>query len=214
MFNCLLTEKIQRWRIKILREYFPKDFQGALIFPEDDNYEDLRKIWNGLYDKYPAAIAMCNSVQDVITAVNYVRKNKMVFSVRGGGHDYAGNSVCENGLVIDLSPMNNIEVDPDSKTAVVQGGARVGELDAASQKYGLAVPTGTVSSIGIGGMTLGGGSGYLSRKLGLTLDNLISVELVTAEGKFISADEHENPDLFWGIRGGGGNFGVVTSFKF
>ncbi len=193
---------------------FSKEFKGELILPEDKQYDKARRLWNGLYDKYPAAIARCRDESDVVKAVNFVREREMIFSVRGGGHDYAGNSVCDNGLVIDLSEMDKIQVDPDSKIAVVQGGATIGQLDEATQKYSLAIPTGSVSSIGIGGMTLGGGSGYLSRKFGLTLDSLISAEIVTADGKMVTANESENEDLFWAIRGGGGNFGIVTSFKF
>ncbi len=191
-----------------------ENFKGELIFPEDDQYDKARQLWNGLYDKYPAGIARCGKPSDVVTAVNFVRENEVAFSVRGGGHDYAGNSVCDDGLVIDLSPMNKVEVDLKTKTAVVQGGATVGEFDAAAQKHGLATTTGTVSTIGIGGLTLGGGSGYLSRRYGMTLDNVISVEIVTADGRQILASEEENADLFWAIRGGGGNFGIVTSFKF
>ena len=193
---------------------FQKEFKGHLILAGDEKYDNARQLWNGLYEKYPAAIAYCKIPSDVVTAINFVRENQLIFSVRGGGHDYAGNSVCEDGLVIDLSPMNKVEIDPGLLTAAVQGGATVGEFDAEAQKFGLATPTGTVSTIGIGGLTLGGGSGYLSRRFGMTLDNLISAEIVTAEGKIVTARETENQDLFWAVRGGGGNFGVVTSFKF
>lgn len=193
---------------------FSEDFVGELILPEDGRYNKTRQLWNGLYNKYPAGIARCEKPQDIVSAVNFVRENDVIFSVRGGGHDYAGNSVCDDGLVIDLSPMNKVEVDPNTKTAVVQGGATVGEFDAAAQKHGLATTTGTVSTIGIGGLALGGGSGYLSRRFGMTLDNVLSVEIVTADGRHVSANEEENADLFWAVRGGGGNFGIVTSFKF
>lgn len=193
---------------------FAKEFQGQLILPEDKQYDAARQVWNGLYDKYPAAIARCKNSSEVQAAVNFAKEQKLLLSVRGGGHDYAGNSVCDNGLVIDLSEMDKIQVDRDTKTAVVQGGATVGQFDEATQKYSLAIPTGTVSSIGIGGLTLGGGSGYLSRKFGLTLDSLISAEIVTADGKIVTANESDNKDLFWAIRGGGGNFGIITSFKF
>ncbi|HSP40625.1 MAG TPA: FAD-binding oxidoreductase, partial [Gillisia sp.] len=193
---------------------FARQFSGKFILPADMDYDEARRLWNGLYDKYPAGISLCSTTSEVVEAVNFVRENDVTFSVKGGGHDYAGNSVCDGGLVIDLSKMNQVEVDPDAKTAVVQGGATIGQLDETTQKYSLAIPTGTVSSIGIGGLTLGGGSGYLSRKFGLTLDSLISAEIVTADGKIVTANESENGDLFWAIRGGGGNFGIVTSFKF
>ncbi|WP_051286555.1 FAD-binding oxidoreductase [Salinimicrobium terrae] len=193
---------------------FSEVFEGEMIFPENDRYDKARKLWNGLYNKYPAAIARCGKPSDVVAAVNFVRENDLTFSVRGGGHDYAGNSVCDDGLVIDLSSMNKVEVDPNIKKAIVQGGATVGEFDAAAQKHGLATTTGTVSTIGIGGLALGGGSGYLSRRFGMTLDNVVSVEIVTADGRHILASAEENSDLFWAVRGGGGNFGIVTSFKF
>ncbi len=195
-------------------EQFTKSFKGDLITPEEQGYDEARQLWNGLYDKYPAAIARCRKAEDVVTAVNFVRENNMIFSVKGGGHDYAGNSVCDDGLVIDLSPMNKVEIDASNKKAYVQAGAKVGEFDSAAQIHGLATPTGTVSTIGIGGLALGGGSGYLSLRFGLTLDNILSVEIVTADGKIITAREKENEDLFWAIRGGGGNFGIVTSFTF
>lgn len=191
-----------------------QEFQGDLILAGNEGYDKARRLWNGLYDKYPKAIAYCKTPLDVVKAINFSRENELIFSVRGGGHDYAGNSVCEDGLVIDLSRMNEVEVDPAKQTATVGGGSTVGEFDAAAQKYGLASTTGTVSTIGIGGLTLGGGSGYLSRKLGMALDNLISAEVVTARGKLVRASENQNEDLFWAIRGGGGNFGVVTSFEF
>ncbi len=195
-------------------EKFSKEFEGELILPEDDRYDKARRLWNGLYNKYPAGIACCRNPLDAVTVVNFVRENEVTFSVRGGGHDYAGNSVCDGGLIIDLSLMNKVEVDAENRTAQVEGGATVGEFDAAAQEYGLATTTGTVSTIGIGGLALGGGSGYLSRRFGMTLDNIISVQIVTADGRLISASEEENQDLFWAIRGGGGNFGIVTSFKF
>ncbi len=193
---------------------FANKFSGKLIFPQDKEFDSARRVWNGRYNKYPVAIAKCKKSDEVQAAVNFARDNKLQLAVRGGGHDYAGNSVCDKGLVIDISEMNKIQVDPDSKTAIVQGGTTIGQLDDATQKFSLAIPTGTVSSIGIGGLTLGGGSGYLSRKFGFTLDSLISAEIVTANGKIITANENENEDLFWAIRGGGGNFGIVISFKF
>ncbi len=200
--------------IKTVFKKFAKEFHGEVILPEDDQYNASRQLWNGLYDKYPAAVARCESPHDVIVAVNFARENDIVISVKSGGHDYAGNSVCNDGLVIDLSPMNKIEVDENQRTARVEGGATVGQFDAEAQKYKLATTTGTVSSIGIGGLALGGGSGYLSRMFGMTLDNVLSVDIVTADGNFVTANEKENEDLFWAVRGGGGNFGIVTSFKF
>lgn len=198
----------------LMYKEFKREFQGRLILPDDHQYEEARKIWNGLYDKHPAAIAKCENSSHVQTAVNFAREHQVLLAVKGGGHDYAGNSVCDNGLIIDLSEINKIEVDPHTKTAVVEGGATIGQFDEAAQKYSLTIPTGTVSSIGIGGLTLGGGSGYLSRKFGLALDSLVSAKVVTAGGKIVTANESENEDLFWAIRGGGGNFGIVTSFKF
>ncbi len=197
-----------------LIEKFSQSFMGDLIVPENEKYNKARQLWNGLYDKFPVAIAYCRNSDDVIEAVNFVRENDMIFSVRGGGHDYAGNSVCDDGLVIDLSMMNKVKIDKENKKAYVQAGAKVGEFDAAAQVHGLATPTGTVSTIGIGGLALGGGSGYLSPRFGLTLDNILSVKIVTADGRLLTANEKENEDLFWAVRGGGGNFGIVTSFEF
>jgi FAD/FMN-containing dehydrogenase len=191
-----------------------KEFKGEMILPEDDQYDAARQLWNGLYDKYPAAVARCESPQHVIAAVNFARENEVIVAVKGGGHDYAGNSVCDDGLVIDLSRMQKVEVNENQRTARVEGGATVGQFDAEAQKYGLATTTGTVSTIGIGGLTLGGGSGYLSRRFGMTLDNVLSVDIVTADGNLVRANEKENEDLFWAVRGGGGNFGIVTAFKF
>ncbi|MBZ9730034.1 FAD-binding oxidoreductase [Salegentibacter sp. JZCK2] len=199
---------------KTIVEKFAKELEGQLILPGDDAYDEGRRVWNGLYDKHPAGIVRCRKPSEVIAAVNFAREHKLVLSVRGGGHDYAGNSVCNDGLVIDLSLMNKVEVDPEKKTARVEGGATLGQFDAVAQEHGLATTTATVSSVGIGGSTLGGGSGYLLRKHGLTLDNLLSVEIITADGNLITAGKGENEDLFWAIRGGGGNFGVVTSFIF
>lgn len=210
MFN----EKIKSMTKKMNFEEFSKKLEGHLITPEDDTYEEDRKSWNGFFDKRPAAIARCRNRSDVVKAVNFVREEGINFSVRGGGHDYAGNSVCDRGLVIDLSLMNNVVIDAENKTAFVEGGATVGKFDGAAQEYGLATPTGTVSTVGIGGLALGGGSGYLSSRFGLTLDNVLEVEIVTADGSTLIANETKHEELFWAVRGGGGNFGVVTSFKF
>ncbi len=189
------------------------EFEGEWISPGDHLYDEARKGWNALFDKRPKAIARCKNVQDVQRAVHFARENALLLSIKGGGHDYAGKSICD-GLVIDLSMMRQVQVDPDKQVAVVQGGATLGELDAASTKYNLAVPGGTASSIGIGGLTLGGGTGYLSKLYGLTLDNLLEAQVITADGEERTASNKENPDLFWAIRGGGSNFGVVTSFTF
>ncbi len=199
---------------KAVFKEFATEFRGEMILPEDDQYDAARQLWNGLYDRYPAGVARCESPQEVIAAVNFARENDVMVAVKGGGHDYAGNSVCNDGLVIDLSPMHKVEVDEHQKTARVEGGATVGQFDAKAQKYGLATTTGTASNIGIGGLALGGGSGYLSRRFGMTIDNVLSVDIVTAEGNLVKANESENEDLFWAVRGGGGNFGIVTAFKF
>jgi hypothetical protein len=189
-------------------------FSGELLRPSDDGYEAARSIWNAMIDRRPALIARCTSSQDVIEAVNFARENHLLLSVRGGGHNVAGNALNDGGLMIDLSPMKEIQVDPQNATANAQPGVVFGELDRATQPYGLAVPGGIVSETGIAGLTLGGGFGWLTRKYGFTCDNLISAEVVTADGELLAASEDENPDLYWGIRGGGGNFGIVTSFKY
>src|ERR687889_768462 len=173
-----------------------------------------RLLWNGLIDKRPALIARCVGVGDVIDSVNFARENELLVAVRGGGHNVAGNAVCDGGLVIDLSAMKGVRVDPERRTVHAEGGATLGDLDRETQVFGLATPLGVVSETGIAGLTLGGGIGWLRRKHGLSSDNLVSVDLVTANGRFLTASETENEDLFWGIRGGGDNFGVVTSFEY
>jgi FAD/FMN-containing dehydrogenase len=193
---------------------FKQQLQGRLVTPADEAYEEARKVWNGLIDKRPALIARCAGAADVMAAVDFARRQEILTSVRSGGHNVAGQAVCNDGLVIDLSPMRAVRVDPISRTVQVQGGATLGDIDRATQPFGLAVPIGLVSATGIGGLTLHGGLGWLTRKHGLTIDNLISVEIVTADGRLRKASETENADLFWAIRGGGGNFGVVTSFEF
>ncbi len=187
---------------------------GELIRPTDEVYDEARKVWNGLIDKHPALIARCADAGDVVTAVNFAREHDVLLSVRSGGHNVAGRAVCDEGLVVDLSPMRDVRVDPIRRTVQVQGGATLGDIDRATQPLGLAVPIGVVSATGIGGLTLHGGVGWLMRKYGLTIDNLLSVDIVTADGRLRRASETEHGDLFWAIRGGGGNFGIVTSFEF
>lgn len=198
----------------VLVQAFQTRFQGEVLRPSDPGYDEARTIWNRMIDKYPALIARCIHANDVIQAVNFARDNNLRLSVRGGGHNVAGTAVCDQGLMIDLSLMKEIQVDPQGRTATAQPGVVFGELDRATQPYGLAVPGGIVSATGMAGLTLGGGFGWLTRKYGFTSDNLISAEVVTAAGELLTASATENADLFWGLRGGGGNFGVVTSFKF
>ncbi len=190
------------------------DFGGQLVLPGDTAYEKARRIWNASIDKHPAMIARCSGVADIASAIAFARANDLPASVRGGGHNVAGRALCDNGVVIDLSMMKGVIVDPHARTVRVQGGATLADVDRETHAFGLAVPTGTVSMTGIAGLTLGGGVGWLVRKYGLTCDNLISCEVVTANGDLITASETANPDLFWGLRGGGGGFGVVSSFLF
>ena len=193
---------------------FGVSLRGELILPTDPAYDSARKVYNGMIDKRPALIAKCNDVADVITAVNFGRENDMLVSIRGGGHNAGGLGICDDGLVIDLSNINYVRVDNKSKTIRVGGGTTWGDVDHATHPYGLAVPTGIISTTGVGGLSLGGGLGYLSRKYGLTIDSILEVDMVLADGSFVTASATENPDLFWAIRGGGGNFGIVTSFLF
>ncbi|MDL5363149.1 FAD-binding oxidoreductase [Halalkalicoccus sp. NIPERK01] len=195
-------------------EQFEVGFHGDLIRPDDVDYDDARGVWNGMIDKHPALIARCRGVGDVISAVNFARENGLLVAVRGGGHNVAGTAVCDDGLVIDLSEMRGVRIDPDAQRAWVQAGATWADVDHETQAFGLATPGGAVSETGVAGLTLGGGIGHLRCKYGLTCDNLRSVDLVTADGTFVTASEDEAPDLFWGLRGGGGNFGVVTGFEF
>ncbi|GAB3200202.1 FAD-binding oxidoreductase [Pontibacter aydingkolensis] len=187
---------------------------GRLIQQTDEDYNEARKVYNGMIDKHPRMIARCEDVADVVFAVNYARENNMLVAIKGGGHNGAGLGMCDDGLVIDLSRLDSVRVDPDRKTARVEGGCTWRKVDHATHTFGLAVPSGIISSTGVGGLTLGGGIGYLSRRYGLTIDNLLEAEMVLANGSFVRASESENADLFWAIRGGGGNFGVVTSFLF
>ena len=195
-------------------EQFRAGLRGDLIQPEDEGYDEARKVYNAMIDKRPRMIARCADVADVISCVNFARENDVLLAVRGGGHNGGGLGVADDGLVIDLSPMRGVRVDPDAHTVRVEGGATWGDVDHATHAFGLAVPTGIISTTGVGGLTLGGGHGHLSRKYGLTIDNLLEADVVLADGSFVKASEEENADLFWAIRGGGGNFGVVTSFLF
>jgi FAD/FMN-containing dehydrogenase len=187
---------------------------GTLVLPNDASYDAQRRVWNGSIDRHPAAIARCANVADVAAALRFARTHDLLVAVRGGGHSFPGHSVCDNGMLIDLSMMKGIRVDPQARTVRVQGGAQLGELDAATQPYGLAVTSGIVTHTGVAGLTLGGGIGWIMRKYGLTIDHLLSVELVGADGQLVKASASENADLFWGVRGGGGNFGIATQFEF
>ncbi|GAB2630001.1 FAD-binding oxidoreductase [Kribbella swartbergensis] len=187
---------------------------GTVLAPDDPGYDDARRLWNAAIDKRPAVIARCRSAADVSAAISFARTHGLEIAVRGGAHNPGGSSAVDNGLMIDLSLMNQVTVDPVAKRAWAGGGALLGQLDAAAQAHGLATPAGMVSHTGVGGLTLGGGMGWLSRKHGLSIDNIVSVEIVTADGQIRRAAEDESPDLFWAVRGGGGNFGVVTKFEF
>jgi FAD/FMN-containing dehydrogenase len=193
---------------------FKSSLRGRLLRAGDDGYDAARKIWNGMIDRRPALIARCAGAADVITCVNFARANDVVLAVRGGGHNIAGNAVCDRGLMVDLSGMKTVRVDPARRTARADAGVTWGEFDRETQTFGLATTGGQVSTTGIAGLTLGGGWGWLARKYGLASDNLLSVDIVTADGKLRMASDTENADLFWGVRGGGGNFGVVTSFEY
>ncbi len=188
--------------------------RGELILPGDAAYDEARKLYNAMIDKKPAAIARCVDVADVIACVNHARSSEILLAVRGGGHNGPGLGSCDGGLVIDLSRMRGIWVDPAAKTVAVGGGCVWGDVDHATHPFGLATPSGFISTTGVGGLTLGGGIGHLSRKYGLSIDNLLSVDMVLADGSFVTANDKQHQDLFWAVRGGGGNFGVVTSFTF
>jgi FAD/FMN-containing dehydrogenase len=189
-------------------------FRGSVLRPDDPDYDVFRRIWNGSIDKHPALIIRCAGVSDVINAVKHGRQSGLPVAVRSGGHSFPGFSVADDALMIDLSPMKGVRVDPDKRTARVQAGVLLGELDRETQAFGLAVPSGIVTHTGVAGLTLGGGIGWIQRKYGLSIDKLRSVDVVTADGEFVTASHDENEDLFWGVRGGGGNFGIVTEFEF
>ena len=189
-------------------------FRGELVRPEHSAYDEHRKVWNGSISRFPALIARCAGVADVIAALKFARQTGLEVAVRGGGHSFPGLSVCDGGIVIDLAPMKGIRVDPETGTARAQAGVLWGELDRETQAFGLATTGGIVTHTGVAGLTLGGGIGWLQRKHGLTIDQLLSVDVVTADGQLVKASQTENPDLFWGVRGAGGNFGIVTEFEF
>jgi FAD/FMN-containing dehydrogenase len=193
---------------------FKAQFRGNLLLPGDGAYDETRQIWNAMIDRKPGLIARCTSADEVVQVVKLARKHNMLVSVRGGGHNIAGNAVCDDGLMIDLSLMKGVQVDPAARRAAVEPGCTLGDFDKAAQAHGLATPLGINSTTGVAGLTLGGGFGWLSRKYGMTIDNLLSADVVTADGNQVHASETENADLFWGLRGGGGNFGIVTRFEF
>jgi FAD/FMN-containing dehydrogenase len=185
-----------------------------LIEPDNEAYDEARRVWNGMIDRRPALIVRCQGTSDVLAALRFARENELPVAVRGGGHNVAGNAVCDDGLVVDLSPMQGVRVDPDARTVRAEGGVTWGQFDRETQAFGLATTGGLISTTGIAGFTLGGGIGWLLRKCGLTCDNLLSADMITVDGRFVKASSTENPDLFWALRGGGGNFGVVTSFEY
>lgn len=193
---------------------FRSSLRGQLLLPDSDGYDEARRIWNGMFDRRPALIARCAGAADVIQSVDFARAYGLLLAVRGGGHSLSGQSVCDNGLMIDLSQMRSVRVDPARRTVRVEPGARLGDLDRESLPFGFVTTTGTVSHTGAAGLTLGGGVGRLARVHATTCDNLTTLDVVTAGGKLLEANSSENPDLFWGLRGGGGNFGVVTSFEY
>ncbi len=195
-------------------EQFQNNLRGELIQPEDERYDGVRRLYNAMIDKRPALIARCADAGDVINAVNFGREQGLLIAVRGGGHNGPGLGSCDDGLMIDLSLMKGVHVDPGSRQVRVEPGCTQGDMDHATHAFGLAVPAGIVSTTGVGGLTLGGGHGYLSRQYGLTIDNLLAADVVLADGTFVTASKTQNEDLFWALRGGGGNFGVVTSFLF
>ena len=205
MSNALDQDSIKNLRASL---------RGTLIEPGDDSYDDARKVYNAMIDKKPRLIVRCADVADVIASVNFARENRLLLSIRGGGHNAGGLGIADDALVIDLAPIKYTRVDPAAQTVIVGGGCTWGDVDHATHAFGFAVPSGIISTTGVGGLTLGGGIGHLTRKCGLTIDNLLSADIVLADGSFVKVSADQNPDLFWALRGGGGNFGVVTSFTF
>jgi FAD binding domain/Berberine and berberine like len=199
---------------KVTIETFKREFRGQALLPGDAGYDPARRIWSASIDKRPGLIVRCSEAADVVRAVKFSRANNLLVAVKSGGHNVAGRALCDDGIVIDLSAMNGVSVNPELHTVRVQAGALLGDVDRETHPHGLAVPTGVVSKTGIAGLTLGGGTGWLVRKYGLTCDNVLSCEVVTAEGELVTANNEINADLFWGLRGGGGNFGIVTSFLY
>jgi len=197
-----------------MKEVLSKEIKGQIIFPDDKDYEESRKLYNGMINKHPGVIIKCIDTADVISAVNFARDNKLLLAIRGGGHNGGGLASCDGGMVIDLSEIKFVRVNAEDNTVIVGAGNLWGEVDHATHAFGLAIPSGIISSTGVAGLTLGGGVGYLARKYGLTIDSLLEVDIVMADGTYLTVNNHQYPDLFWGIRGGGGNFGIITSFKF
>src|SRR4030095_1053382 len=191
-----------------------RELKGTVLTQGSPGYDEARTVWNAMIDRRPRLIVRCASAGDVIKSVQFATAHGLLIAVRGGGHNIAGNAICDDGLVIDLSRMKSVRVDPEGRRARVEPGATLADLDRETQAFGLAVPTGINSTTGVAGLTLGGGFGWITRKFGLTIDNLLSADIVTADGQLRRASAEENPDLFWAIRGGGGNFGVVTAFEF
>jgi FAD/FMN-containing dehydrogenase len=200
-------------RVEVALRGLRERFRGQVVLPGDQEYDQARAVWNATADAYPAAVARCAQVEDVVAAVRLAREHDLLVAVRGGGHSYPGFSTCDGGLVVDLSPLAGVRVDPGRRVATADGGALLSELDRRAQAHGLACPTGHVSHTGVGGLTLGGGVGRLTRRHGLTLDNLLAVEVVTADGERVRAGPDHEPELFWGLRGAGANFGIATSFE-
>jgi FAD/FMN-containing dehydrogenase len=188
--------------------------KGEIVLPSDSSYEEVCEVWNAMIERRPALIVRCAEANDVTHAISFAHENELEISIRGAGHNIAGNALCDDGVMIDFSTMRNVRVDAEKQRAYVEPGATLADFDEAAQSHGLATPVGINSTTGIAGLTLGGGFGWLTRKYGMTVDNLLSADVVTANGKRLRASEHENADLFWAIRGGGGNFGVVTQFEF
>ena len=214
LLGIALSHQSKRIIMDLAFQQFSEQLNGHLILPKDADYNEARKIYNAMIDKHPAVIVKCKDASDVVQAVNFAREHNLETSIRSGGHNGAGLALCDDGLVIDLSDMKAIDIDADKGTARIESGNTLAEVDKATHEYGLALPSGIIGSTGIGGITLGGGLGYLSRKGGLTIDNLLECEVVLASGELVTANKDTNADLFWALRGGGGNFGVVVSFTF